>query len=80
MLTRLVALSLLILWLGGCNKQAGDEENQDNTKPSTEATPNGAATPNGTTPNEEGTDSYTLEIGTVQFARWLANTNGRGKR
>ena len=46
MLTRLATLSLLILWLGGCNKQAGDEENQDNPNPSTEATPNGTATPN----------------------------------
>ena len=71
MLIRLATLSLLILWLGGCNKQAGDEDNQDNVKPSTEETPNGTATPNGTTPNEEGTDSYTLEIGTVQLRAGL---------
>ena len=76
MLTRLAILSALILWLGGCNKQAGDEENQDNPNPSTTATPNGTTTPNNTTPNEEKTDgSYTLEIGTVQLrAGWQTQT------
>ena len=79
MLIRLATLSLLILWLGGCNKQAGDEDNQDNTKPSTGATPNGTATPSGTSREKNVDDEYytgeEIDIGSLAQAATFTLVN-----